>query len=368
MLLVVPLVLVPANRRAAGEPPALGKAAPRGDPQAAQPVARLIRQLGSPRSAEREAATKRLEEIGEPALDALREAARGSNDAEVQRRAELLVDRLEEAALARLFAEGVRLEMVARDYKRAAAVFDQVIEQGTKRYASGPNASSGDIPFLTKAFLHSARVCRRLGELDKADRAYDRAEYYTSSDPERGRQIMRERSEMIGKLVSAWQEAVRKKMSADPALRKLASEYPLVVLHSRRYAGGRYLQSCYSFLYETADEGKHFNDVQLEFDNGRADCTFTLRMVTGQQNRVADLGSVDFRRDPDSGKVPNVGPGSWQAGECLAVAGHVYLENVADNHGNDFFVLFQVVAVDKDSRYVAFLWRKLPGGKVVRRR
>src|SRR5262249_6356077 len=46
----------------------------------------LIRQLGSDDFDQREDATKRLREIGEPALDALREAMRSDN-AEVRRRA-----------------------------------------------------------------------------------------------------------------------------------------------------------------------------------------------------------------------------------------------------------------------------------------
>jgi hypothetical protein len=44
----------------------------------------------------------------------------------------------------------------------------------------------------------------------------------------------------------------------------------------------------------------------------------------------------------------------------------VYLERVRDDRGNNFYVLFQIVAVDKESRYMAFLWRKLPGGKIVK--
>ncbi len=74
-----------------------------------------------------------------------------------------------------------------------------------------------------------------------------------------------------------------------------------------------------------------------------------------------------LRKDPDPDKVPAEGKGSWQSEECNAVEGIVYLEHVKDDRGNDFFVLFKVLAVDKDSRYVAFVWRQLPGGKVVRR-
>src|SRR5262245_45034999 len=54
-------------------------------------VDRLIRQLGSDRFKEREAAAKALEELGEPALPALKRAATDSPDVEVRRRAEALL-------------------------------------------------------------------------------------------------------------------------------------------------------------------------------------------------------------------------------------------------------------------------------------
>src|SRR5437762_2872147 len=53
-------------------------------------VNRVIKQLGDDDFDKREAATKRLEEIGEPALDALHKATT-SEDAEVRRRAEDIV-------------------------------------------------------------------------------------------------------------------------------------------------------------------------------------------------------------------------------------------------------------------------------------
>jgi uncharacterized protein (TIGR03067 family) len=53
---------------------------------------RLIRQLGSRKFREREAASKALAKIGEPALDALRKAASDNADAEVRRRAAQLVN------------------------------------------------------------------------------------------------------------------------------------------------------------------------------------------------------------------------------------------------------------------------------------
>jgi hypothetical protein len=51
-------------------------------------VAALIKQLGDHKFAKREAASKELEDIGEPALAALRKAATSSDDLEMRRRAE----------------------------------------------------------------------------------------------------------------------------------------------------------------------------------------------------------------------------------------------------------------------------------------
>jgi hypothetical protein len=55
----------------------------------------LIQQLGSERFREREAATRALDKVGEPALERLRKAAKDNADAEVRRRAGALVERLE---------------------------------------------------------------------------------------------------------------------------------------------------------------------------------------------------------------------------------------------------------------------------------
>src|ERR1700731_2716790 len=57
-------------------------------------IARLVKQLGHDEFEKREAATTRLKEIGEPALDALHKAVT-SKDAEVRRRAEDIVAVLE---------------------------------------------------------------------------------------------------------------------------------------------------------------------------------------------------------------------------------------------------------------------------------
>jgi WD40 repeat protein len=58
-------------------------------------IQRLIRQLGSDSFAERDAASKALAAIGEPALEALRNAIETSDDAEVRRRARQVVELVE---------------------------------------------------------------------------------------------------------------------------------------------------------------------------------------------------------------------------------------------------------------------------------
>src|SRR3954471_24098822 len=59
-------------------------------------IERLLQQLGSPKFAEREAATEALKAIGEPAVEALRKVAAQSSDAEVRRRAQQLVKEIED--------------------------------------------------------------------------------------------------------------------------------------------------------------------------------------------------------------------------------------------------------------------------------
>ncbi len=71
-------------------------------------VVALIKQLGDNAFAKREAARKELEDIGEPALAALRQAATSGDDLEIRRRAERIIQtiaaRAAEAAIRRQFA------------------------------------------------------------------------------------------------------------------------------------------------------------------------------------------------------------------------------------------------------------------------
>ncbi len=161
-----------------------------------------------------------------------------------------------------------------------------------------------------------------------------------------------------------WQQAMRQRVSTDKNLRRLADKYPLVVLHSAKYypnARGRHARSAFSFNHETSDPEQHGHDVQLAFGRG-APRAFDINMQLGQQNLVATLGKVSFEKDPDPTRI-YIDNLDVLTTEILAVEGHVYLERMRDVRGNDFYVVFQVVAVDPDSRYIAFLWRKIPGGK-----
>jgi hypothetical protein len=224
-----------------------------------------------------------------------------------------------------------------------------------------------EIPFFIDVNLRSARTWRELGEYEKASNGYQGASYFTINNRDKRQEIDREWHEMVDRLVSGWKTTVKANADNDPALKKLLSNHSWVLLHSRRYAGSGYLQSAYSFLYETMQEAKHYNDVQILFDNGRRDSNFYVRMVVGQMNRVVDLGTMDFEKNPDITMIGLKGKNQWSSDECKAVEGHLYLLNVKDDQGNDFFVLFKAIAVEKDSKYFAFVWRRLPGGTIVKK-
>ncbi len=351
---LVLLVLVPA---AFAQP-----AAPRGQPGPAE-MDRLVSQLGSSSYADREAAAARLRGLGKAAEEGLRRGAL-SKDPEVRRRAGRLLDELLEAPFSKAYKEGVAF-LNAKDYRKAVAALKSAAESYEK--SPRPGREPGNEPLLADIYLHLARAHRGLEEHEAAGRAYSCAEYHASSDREKRAAVEREATGMIRDLLAGWERDVRARVGKSPALKALAEKYPLVVLHSRRYASGGYLRSAYSFVYETAEEGQHKNDVQLLFDNGSRNCTFELNMVVGQQNLVVDLGRVDFARDPDPRKLDPDSDTFWVPDGCKAVEGHVYLERIRDSRGNKFYVLFQCLAVDKDSRYMAFVWRRLPGGKVVKR-
>lgn len=329
-------------------------------PASAAMVQRLIGQFASPRFAEREAAARELRRIGEPALAPLREAALGSKEPEFRRRAEETARGIADDAIERLLKEEAREDEIYS--KKVAKILERVTDLAKQQlHADRETATPRNVPFLTNAYLRLARARKRIGESAAAADAYQQAEYYCNGSGN-ARTI---RHEMLPLLIPIWEKAVQERIAQDPALKALAARCPVVLLHSRhRYADGGYLQSTYSFLHETADERKHHGDVQLQFDNGGGDGTFQVNMATNQKNTVVDLGNVDFTMNPSSAKADFEGPDQKPH---QAIPGHVYLEKVADTNGNRFFVVFKVVAVDEQSRYMAFLWRCLPGGTMVRR-
>ncbi len=130
-------------------------------------VSRLIGQLGSRKYAEREAAARKLAAVGEPALPALRRAARTA-ELEIRRRAEQLVRRIEvEAEAARLLA-GKRVRLVYKDTPVLEAVEDLAARTGLDLRIEG---DAGDLEGRTltldsgetTAWEALAAFCRKAG-------------------------------------------------------------------------------------------------------------------------------------------------------------------------------------------------------------
>jgi hypothetical protein len=85
-----------------------------------------------------------------------------------------------------------------------------------------------------------------------------------------------------------------------------------------------------------------------------------VRCRVGQQKLLLDLGGTDFEKNTDLSKITI--DQAVTTAETKAIEGHVYLERVRDG-ANDYCVLFQIVAIDSEGRYMAYIWRELPGGK-----
>lgn len=129
-------------------------------------VPKLIDKLGSDRFAEREKATKELDRIGAPALDALRKAAQ-SDDPERKRRAEELVEEIESRALAADLLAPKRVHLAYKDTPLAEAVADFRKQSGYELRLSDPKGKlkdqtitldTGDVTFwkALDAFCHIA--------------------------------------------------------------------------------------------------------------------------------------------------------------------------------------------------------------------
>jgi uncharacterized protein (TIGR03067 family) len=80
-----------------------------GKKKEAEKIARLVAQLGDDDFEKREAASKKLDSIGEPAVSALRKAVATSPDTEIRRRAETIIG----AVAARALAAAAKKELEA---------------------------------------------------------------------------------------------------------------------------------------------------------------------------------------------------------------------------------------------------------------
>jgi hypothetical protein len=113
-------------------------------------IAQLIEQLGSNNYEEREQATKKLAEIGMPALNALRKAA-ASGDPEIQKRAEELINRLDEqikqaerrAESAKLLTAS-KIHLVYKDTPLTEAVADFAKKSGYTLQLHDPEKKLAD--------------------------------------------------------------------------------------------------------------------------------------------------------------------------------------------------------------------------------
>src|SRR5262249_766496 len=96
-------------------------AAEKSDPDT---INKLIAKLSSNRFAEREKAQKTLEEIGLPALDALKKAAEENKGREGRRRAQELVAKLEKKVLAAKILAPKRLRLTYKNTPLSEAIAD----------------------------------------------------------------------------------------------------------------------------------------------------------------------------------------------------------------------------------------------------
>src|SRR6516162_9138639 len=96
---------------------------PAGETADAGKINKLIEQMGSGTFAEREKATRELDAIGVPALEALRKAAT-SEDAEIKRRAQELLSGIEKRAESARLLAAKRVHLVYKDTPVAEAVAD----------------------------------------------------------------------------------------------------------------------------------------------------------------------------------------------------------------------------------------------------
>ncbi len=120
---VVGLVLLAVSGGLVGSPP---------DEPLAKRVARLIRQLGHDKFVKREQASKELDAIGVPALDALRRAAASDDDPEIRCRA---------AQIVRAVTGRIRAAVTQQELKRLQGTWFRVSFETDGRRTGGADRS-----------------------------------------------------------------------------------------------------------------------------------------------------------------------------------------------------------------------------------
>jgi hypothetical protein len=114
-----------------------------GDKTETPPVTQWVARLGSPDFKERTEATRALDALGAPALEALRQAA-ASDDAEVRRRAHDLVDRILVRLDSARLVEPKKVHLVYQDVPLRDAVADFARQTGYAIELATPTGPAGD--------------------------------------------------------------------------------------------------------------------------------------------------------------------------------------------------------------------------------
>jgi hypothetical protein len=145
-------------------------------------IARLIKQLGDDAFAKRQAASKELDAIGQPAVAALRKAAESSGDVEIRRRAHEVIQAL------RVRGERAELSKWEGMWRRSHGVALTIKGDRWTWLVGGKPYSSGQIrvvqlQYQVKAdFVHTAGPAK--GYSAKAIvQIRDGALYYSGTDP-----------------------------------------------------------------------------------------------------------------------------------------------------------------------------------------
>src|SRR5262245_37824411 len=112
-------------------------------PDAAQ-ISKLIEQMGSGDFDEREKATRALDQIGAPALEALRKAT-SSDDAEIKKRAQELVGAIERRAESRQLLGPKMVRLQFKDTPLAEAVADLSKRSGYPILLNDPEGKLKDV-------------------------------------------------------------------------------------------------------------------------------------------------------------------------------------------------------------------------------